>query len=330
MALQTGPVWFGVPLVELWFVALFLTLAMFLWLDGTNFGMGVLYGLSDGEETRDRILAAIAPLWDGAEVWLVVFGGSLFAVFPDVYGGLFSGNYLLMFAILGSLIIRGVSPEFMEQRDDERWRRIWSRTFVLGSTLAPFFLGMFAANWLVGATGIITLPGIVVGLALLALSTAQGTGFLGMKTASGLEASTTRYGLRSQVAYLVLALLAVLYLFVAVEGMAAKIARPVPIALVALTAVLGVAYLWLLRAGRYRPAFLAAGTQIFGLVALVAVLLFPTIYPVAGLTVYEAAVSTLQLKMMTGVLAVFLPLVLFYFAVLYSAFSGPVEAGEGY
>jgi len=330
MALAAGPTWFGVPLIELWFVALFLTLAMFLWLDGTNFGMGVLYGLSGDHETRERILTALAPLWDGAEVWLVVFGGALFAVFPDVYGGLFSGYYLLMFAILGALIIRGISPEFLEQRDDQAWRRAWSITFVLGSTLAPFFLGMFAANWLVGATSTITLPGIVVGLALVALTTAEGTGFLGMKTAEGLDDSTKLYGQIAQVAYLVLAVVTVAYLHVAVEGMGSKTVHPFVLALVGLTAILGLAYIYLLRADYYRPAFIVSGIQLFGLVALVAVLLFPVIYPVTGLTVFEAAVSTLQLKMMTVVLAIFLPLVLLYFAVLYSSFAGPAEPAEGY
>jgi cytochrome d ubiquinol oxidase subunit II len=164
----------------------------------------------------------------------------------------------------------------------------------------------------------------------VALSTAQGAGFLGMKTAGGLDETVTRYGLLSQVAYLVLAVVTVIYLYVGVEGMAAKVLHPVPLALVGLTALLGVAYLWLLQARQYRPAFIAAGAQIFGLVALVAVLLFPIIYPVTGLTVFEAAVSTLQLKMMTVVLAIFLPLVLLYFAVLYSSFSGPVDTAEGY
>ena len=330
MPLASAPTWFGVPLVELWFVALFLTLAMFLWLDGTNFGMGVLFGLSDDHETRERILTALAPLWDGAEVWLIVFGGALFAVFPDVYAGIFSGYYLLMFAILGALIIRGISPEFMEQREDEGWRRTWRITFILGSTLAPFFLGMFAANWLVGASGIITLPGIVVGLALIAISTAEGAGYLGMKTEAGLDATMTRYGQLAEVLYLVLAVVTVAYLYLAVDGMAAKVVHPVILGLVGLTAVLGIAYLWFLQESRYRPAFLTAGAQIFGLVALVALLFYPIIYPAAGLSVFEAAVSTLQLKVMTVVLAIFLPLVLLYFAVLYSTFSGPAEPAEGY
>ncbi len=330
MPLASGPTWLGLPLVELWFVALFLTLAMFLWLDGTNFGMGILYGLSDDHETRERILTALAPLWDGAEVWLVVFGGALFAVFPDVYGGLFSGYYLLMFAILGALIIRGVSPEFLEQRDDPGWRRAWSITFVLGSTLAPFFLGMFAGNWLVGTTSSFTLPGTVVGLALVALTTAEGAGFLGMKTKAGLDDTITRYAQIAQVAYVVLAVVCVSYLYLVVDGMATKVTHPFVLGLVGLTAVLGIAYLWLIQEGSYRPAFIVSGIQLFGLISLVAVLFFPVIYPVTGLTIYEAAVSELQLKMMTVVLAIFLPLVLLYFAILYNSFAGPVDSAEGY
>jgi cytochrome d ubiquinol oxidase subunit II len=328
--LAAGPQWFGIPLIELWFVAIFLTLAMFLWLDGANFGMGVLYGLVDDTELKETMLAALSPLWDGAEVWLIVFGGALFAVFPDVYAELFSGYYLLMFAILGALIIRGVSPEFREQRHDEGWQRIWGTLFVLGSTLAPFLLGVFAANWLVGSPGIISLPGIVVGLALVALSTVEGTAFLGMKLKGGLNRKLTSYGTLAQVAYLVLAVATVGYLYVAVAGMAAKILAAGPIVLVLLTALLGVGYIWLLRVGRYLSAFIASAVQTFGLVALVALLMYPTIYPLTGLTAAEAAVSALQLQIMTVVLAIFLPLVLLYFAVLYSAFSGPVEPTEGY
>ncbi|MFB6113339.1 MAG: cytochrome d ubiquinol oxidase subunit II [Halodesulfurarchaeum sp.] len=320
----------GLPLIQLWFVAMFFTLAMFLWLDGTNFGIGVLFGLTEDETTKETMLAAVAPLWDGAEVWLVVFGGGLFAVFPDVYANLFSGYYLVMFAILAALIIRGVSPEFREQREDEEWQTLWGRLFVLGSALSPFLLGMFAANWLVGATGSITVPGIVVGLALVALSVVEGGAFFGMKFEDGLPADLLDYTVMAQTAYLVLAVVAVVYLYLFVDGMAAAIAGPVPVVLVVLTALLGIGYVVLLRGERYLPAFVLAGVQTFGLITLVAYLLYPVIYPTTGLTVVEAAVSTLQLNLMTIVLAIFLPLVLVYFAVLYNAFSGPIEAAEGY
>ncbi|MFB6124441.1 MAG: cytochrome d ubiquinol oxidase subunit II [Halanaeroarchaeum sp.] len=327
LSLASGPL-LGLPLVEIWFAVMFVTLAMFLWLDGSNFGIGVLFGMIGDEEIRETMLAAIAPLWDGTEVWLIVFGGAMFAVFPDVYAQLFSGYYLLMFMILGSLIIRGISPEFREQRHDEGWQRLWGRLFVAGSALAPFFLGMFAANWIVGATGIFSLPGVVVGLALVALSTVEGAAFTNMKLERKSNVVVS-YGTVAQVAYLVLAVATVAYLYL-FAGMQAKILAVPGIALVLVTALVGLAYIWLLRNGRALSAFVASGVQTFGLATLVAYLLYPTIYPAGGLTVREAAVSTLGINVMTIVLVIFLPLILLYFAVLYSAFRGPARAGEGY
>ncbi|MFW5918770.1 MAG: cytochrome d ubiquinol oxidase subunit II [Halanaeroarchaeum sp.] len=319
----------GLPLVEMWFVVMFLTLAMFLWLDGSNFGIGVLFGLVDDEEIEESMLAAVAPLWDGTEVWLIVFGGAMFAVFPDVYAGLFSGNYILMFLILGALIIRGISPEFREQRHDEGWQRTWGVLFVAGSVLAPFFLGVFTANWLVASTSLLSLPGVVVGLAVVALATVEGAAFTNMKLDPS-SGTITTYGTIAQVAYLVLAVTTVAYLYLAVDGMAAKILAAPGLALVALTAILGIAYVLLLRADQSLYAFVVSGAQTFGLVSLVGYLLYPMIYPIDGLSVQEAAVSTLAINVMTIVLVIFLPLVLLYFAVLYSAFRGPVQAGEGY
>jgi cytochrome d ubiquinol oxidase subunit II len=55
---------------------------------------------------------SIGPLWDGNEVWLVTFGGALFAAFPDAYATVFSGFYLAFMLLLFALIGRAVSMEF--------------------------------------------------------------------------------------------------------------------------------------------------------------------------------------------------------------------------
>lgn len=77
-------------------------------------------------------------------------------------------------------------------------------------------------------------------------------------------------------------------------------------------------------------AFGAAAGLVFALVGVVAGLLYPEIDPAADLTVESAVVSTLPLNLMTVGIAVLLPLIFVYFGVLYSAFAGPVEAGESY
>ena len=58
--------------------------------------------------------------------------------------------------------------------------------------------------------------------------------------------------------------------------------------------------------------------------------MYPFVDHAAGLTVREVIVSSLPLNIMTIDTALFLPLTFGYFVVLYSAFSGPIEAGESY
>ena len=57
------------------------------------------------------MIAAIGPLWSWHEVWLVGFGGTLFAVFPRLLASAFAGYYLALFLILWSLILRGISSK---------------------------------------------------------------------------------------------------------------------------------------------------------------------------------------------------------------------------
>ena len=152
LGLADGPL-FGLPLDRLWFGLVFAVLGTFLFLDGFDFGVGALFATRDDDREREQLLAAIGPFWDGNEVWLVVFGGMLFAVFPEVYADLFSRHYLLMFAILGALILRGLAPEMYEQRHDETWQYRWGQAFVVGSIASPFFLGVFVGNWLFGVAG---------------------------------------------------------------------------------------------------------------------------------------------------------------------------------
>ncbi len=321
---------FGLPLADLWFGLLFFIFATFLFLDGFDFGVGALFATREDDDEREQLLAAIGPFWDGNEVWLVVFGGAMFAAFPAVYANLFSRHYLLMFAILGALIVRGLAPEMYEQRHDEAWQRWWGRAFVVGSLTAPFFLGMFTANWLFGATTIVTLPGIVVGLAVVALTVVDGVAFLRLKTRGDLREDLRADGYRALAAYLVLIVVTLGYVYGAAPALRSSLFSAPVAALVLATLVLVGVYAAATRADRYYVAFGAAAGLVFALVGVVAGLMYPTIDRAGGLTVETAIVSTLPLNLMSIGAAVLLPLIFVYFAVLYSAFSGPIEGGESY
>lgn len=69
----------------LWFWLVSVMVAIYAVMDGFDFGAGIhhLTAAKTNEERR-TILAAIGPLWDGNEVWLLAGGGAMFLAFPRV------------------------------------------------------------------------------------------------------------------------------------------------------------------------------------------------------------------------------------------------------
>src|SRR5512147_2946724 len=97
-------------LVVIWFLLLGLLLVGYTVLDGFDLGVGILHPfVARKDEDRRILLNSIGPLWDGNEVWLVTFGGALFAAFPRAYATVFSGFYTALMVSLVALIARAVA-----------------------------------------------------------------------------------------------------------------------------------------------------------------------------------------------------------------------------
>jgi cytochrome d ubiquinol oxidase subunit II len=233
-----------------------------------------------------------------------------------------------MFGILGALILRGLAPEMYEQRHDAAWQRWWGRAFVVGSVLAPFLLGAFVGNWVAGTPRSFTIVGVLVGLTTVALTVVSGTAFLRVKTRGSLREELRSYGERATVAYLLAVVVTLVAL--AMTGLQSAILSPVVIGLVVVSVFTAGGYVLSLRRGHDLLALAASAGLTYGLTAVVALLLYPAIDPVSGLTVRSAIVSTLPLNLMSVGAALLLPLVATYFVVLYSAFSGPADPAEAY
>jgi cytochrome d ubiquinol oxidase subunit II len=60
-----------------WAAILGVAVALYVVLDGFDLGIGILFPLAKDDAERDRMLASIAPFWDGNETWLVLGGGGL-------------------------------------------------------------------------------------------------------------------------------------------------------------------------------------------------------------------------------------------------------------
>ena len=97
----------------LWFILIAVLWIGFFFLEGFDFGVGMLLPfLGKKDEERRAIINSIGSVWDGNEVWLLTAGGATFAAFPHWYATMFSGFYLALFLLLVGLIIRGISFEY--------------------------------------------------------------------------------------------------------------------------------------------------------------------------------------------------------------------------
>lgn len=134
-------------MIGTWYVIVSFMLITYVVLDGRNFGAGMLHWLvakTPGE--RRQVIAAIGPLWSWHEVWLVSFGGTLFAIFPSVLASAFSGYYLALFLILWCFILRGMAIEVGGHINDRLWQGFWDFVFVVSSFLLSVLFGAAAGN----------------------------------------------------------------------------------------------------------------------------------------------------------------------------------------
>lgn len=136
------------PLV--WFILLGVLLTGYAILDGFDFGVGIVHLFARTDEERRVHLNSIGPIWDGNEVWLVTFGGALFAAFPEAYATVLSAYYLPFTAIMLCLIVRAVSIEFRSKQAAGYWRGGWDLAFSLSSACAAFLFGGAAGNMFLG------------------------------------------------------------------------------------------------------------------------------------------------------------------------------------
>src|SRR3982074_595212 len=123
-------------MVMFWVSLLAISILLYVLLDGVDLGVGLLFGLTNGEARRSEMLSAVAPIWDGNETWLVVPAVILWGAFPLVYANLLPAFYLPLIVMLLGLILRGVAFEFRYKTQRLRW--IWDVSFAGGSLIATF------------------------------------------------------------------------------------------------------------------------------------------------------------------------------------------------
>lgn len=313
-------------LQTLWFILIAVLFTGFLFLEGFDYGVGILLPVvAKKDNERRMVVNSIGPVWDGNEVWLLTAGGAMFAAFPNWYATLFSGFYLALFLILIALIIRGVAFEFRSKDNHPRWRALWDICIFVGSLLPALLWGVAFGNILRGVAidakmtyvgsffDLLNPYALVGGLVTLTLFILHGALFLELKTDGVIQERATRVSRRI---WLPVTLIAVVFVvFTAFQTDILSHLNPVNVLglIVAVGALLVTGYS--IFKSRYGRAFAGTGFTIVGVVALIFGTLFPRVMPSTlgyDLTIYNASSSHYTLQVMSVIALTVVPIVLIY------------------
>jgi cytochrome d ubiquinol oxidase subunit II len=331
-------------LCVIWFVLEGILLTGYAILDGFDLGVGILHPFVPRDDTERRIaINSIGPLWDGNEVWLVTFGGALFAAFPEAYATVFSGFYSAFMLLLFALIFRAVSMEFRSKVDHPRWRRVWDWGFFAGSTLATLLFGIAVGNAMLGIpldesgnfTGSLLhqlgpYP-ILVGSMTVMLFAMHGGLFLYLKTEGDFQRRLRDWMWRSFGLFLVAYMLTTIYTVALVPRATANFERYPLAALIVVANVLAVANIpRCLHWGWPAKAFVSSCVVIATLTLLFGFALFPNLVTASNdaahsVTVFNAASSPKTLTIMLVIALVGMPFVVAYTGIIYWTFRGKVR-----
>jgi cytochrome d ubiquinol oxidase subunit II len=345
-------------MASIWFVLLSVMLAVYVVLDGFDLGAGILHlFVARNDEERRTVLAAIGPVWDGNEVWLLASGGTLVYAFPRAYSAGFSGFYLPLMMALWLLILRGISIEFRNLERSHLWRSLWDGGFAVSSTLLTIVLGAALGNVVRGvpleASGFFTgplftnfMPGrnpgvldwytVTIALFTFAAISLHAATYVAWKTEGAVHDRSWKAASAAWIGVVLLGVLATIATQVVRPQLYASIAvRPWIWPLVILM-IAGLVGEWI--AMSRRAAGMAFGWSACFLVSMLAatalgvypVLLTSTLNPDYSLTAQNSTAGGIGLQVGFVWWSIALVLAICYFTYLFRSFRGKVSADSGY
>ncbi|HEY5120042.1 MAG TPA: cytochrome d ubiquinol oxidase subunit II [Acidimicrobiales bacterium] len=328
-------------LEQLWFALIGVLWLGYFFLEGFDFGVGILLPFVSRDDTDRRVVVnTIGPVWDGNEVWLLTAGGATFAAFPLWYATVFSGFYLALFLVLAALIFRGMAFELRHRRSDQRWVRWWDRAIFWGSALPALLWGVAFADFVHGvpiiANGawsgnffeLVKPYALLGGLSTLSLFTLHGATYLGLKTEGDVRARAHDVARRvAPVTFVVVtAFLGWTYLSARSMHHVGLVPPFLPVVGVCVLASVG----WLVRERLEGWAFIATALSIVAFFTTLLLNLYPnvlvsSINAAFNLTIVQSASHPYTLKVMSWVALIFTPVVLVYQSWTYWIFKKRVR-----
>jgi cytochrome d ubiquinol oxidase subunit II len=328
----------------LWFILIAVLWIGFFFLEGFDFGVGMLLPfLGKKDEERRAIINTVGPTWDGNEVWLLTAGGATFAAFPHWYATMFSGFYLALFLLLIGLIIRGIAFEYRSKDASPKWRHTFDWMIAVGSFLASLLLGTAFANLARGVpinadmmyTGnLFTLLnpfGLLGGLTMVIVFLFYGSTFLTLKLEGELQERVRELSKKLYVAATVIVILLAIFTYISTD-IATKIGINPGFVPFASVIAIAAAILFINRKME-GWAFISVAAHIVLTQVSFFTLMFPRVMisstnPAFSLTITNASSSQYTLTVMSIVALIFVPIVLVYQGWTYYMFRKRVSTDK--
>ncbi|MEQ5128399.1 cytochrome d ubiquinol oxidase subunit II [Providencia alcalifaciens] len=192
-----------------WWILIGVLLIGFAVTDGFDMGVGFLLPILGKTDTERRVMInAVAPHWDGNQVWLITAGGAMFAAWPQVYAASFSGFYVAMILVLAALFFRPVGFDYRSKLENPKWRSMWDWGLFIGGFVPPLVIGVAFGNLLLGVPmqidnqqyitytgnlfGLLNPYGLLAGVVGLMMIVTQGATYLQMRTTGELHLRTRK------------------------------------------------------------------------------------------------------------------------------------------
>lgn len=203
--------------------------------EGFDMGVAMLLPfVGKTDEERRVAINAVAPHWDGNQVWLILAAGALFAAWPIVYATTFSGMYLALMILLFSLFLRPTGFDYRSKIDSPKWRNAWDWALFIPGIIPPLIFGVAMGNLFLGLPfefdqfmrssyhgnffGLLHPFALLSGLLAISMFLMQGASYLMLRSDGAVHQRAQRYLQLAALSVIVLFSAAGIWLWLGIDG----------------------------------------------------------------------------------------------------------------
>lgn len=305
----------------IWYILLAVLWVGFVVFESFTSGVGMIFKTARNEKEGRLLQYTVGPYWDGSQVWFITAGGATFAAFPEVYAEMFSNLYIALYLLLIMLITRGITMELVYKDDSPKWQQGMAWAWVVSSYGLALLLGVrfvnlfMKANTLTASSnsffGLLSMPGILGGLLFISLFRTSGILWTNMKAEGDAVDRLQKQSLITAIASAVIMPILMLAFNGTTNLFAINFTKiPILWALPVLAMLIPIGTVIMIIKKVYKIGFFCniLTMALFMIVGFTGI--FPYMAP--GITLTDGMASHLTLRIMTVVVIIFLPVVLYY------------------